>query len=192
MESCPDCSKEFETERGLKTHIGKIHDPLPKEDLVDLYIRENLSAREIAERRDMSHRTVKDRLTKYDLWGKDPAKFYLEDGGQSGMFTGYPMWRKTGSGQRLRVHRLQIIAAGADPHEVFGGEKSVDHINGCPLDNRQENLRLMDKKVHGRKDGVRTKNNYSHSDYLRALVQEPPEWAQNLPDPGAPDEEDEP
>jgi hypothetical protein len=166
----------------VETHIGKVHDPLPKDNLVELYIYENLSAREIAEKMDMTHRAVKDRLSKYELWGKDPAKFHLEGHSYNGPHTGYPRWTHTGTGHRVRIHRLQMIAAGADPHEVFDGTNSVDHINGCPLDNRIKNLRLMNNGSHGQKDGERSDTGHSHTEYLRALIQEPPEWAQNIPD----------
>lgn len=187
MPTCQECSRTFDTERGLNSHVGKMHDPLPKEKLVELYVRQTLSPQEIAGRIGISHSAVKSRITKYDLWGKASTKFHLEENGMSGPFAGYPRWTHTGTGQRVRVHRLQAIAAGADPHEVFGNEKSVDHINGCPLDNREENLRLMDKKIHGRKDGERSDTGHSHAEYLQALVQKPPEWAQKLresDDPG--------
>jgi len=159
-----------------------MHDPLPKEKLVDLYIHENLSAKEIAEHMDMTHRAVKNRLSKYDLWGKDPAKFHLEGHVYNGPHVGYPRWTHTGTGHRVRVHRLTAIANGVDPYKVFSAEVSIDHINGCPLDNRPENLQALSVKDHGNKDGKKSSNGYSHKDYLRALVQEPPDWAQNLPE----------
>jgi len=145
--SCQKCGKGFETERGLKTHKGRMHDPLPREKAVKLYIYENLSARAIADQLDISHRNIKDRLSKYDLWGKDPCKFYLEDD------QGYPTMRRTGDqdNRRIRVHRLVAVAKGYDPHKVFSGDFDVDHINNCKLDNRPENIQLLNKREHGEK-----------------------------------------
>jgi len=180
MYICSRCGKEFETERGLQTHTGIKHDLLPKEKLTELYIHRNLSAREIADDVDVSHRAVKDKLTKYDLWGKDPAKFHLEEEGMAGPFAGYPRWTHTGTGHRVRVHRLLMIADGEDPHKVFSGEYSVDHINGCPLDNRTENLRLMGNADHGSKDGHKSDTGYTHEEYLIALISDPPAWAEEL------------
>ncbi len=180
MATCPNCERTFDTERGRDTHIGQMHSDGYRERLTELFIRENLSARETAERMGVSHKTVKSWLSKFDLWGRDPAKFHLEERGMGGPFAGYPRWTHTGTGHRVRVHRLQMVAAGEDPHKVFDGEYSVDHINGCPLDNRKENLRLMKNAEHGAKDGHRSSIGHSHAEYLRALVSEPPEWAQKL------------
>lgn len=175
--ACSDCDRKFDTERGLETHRGKMHDPLPKDRAEELYCRQGLSSKQIARRLDMSHSSVKDRLTEYGLWGLRPANFTLEPA------DGYPVISRTGvngKGRRVRVHRLVAIADGADPHDVFSGDYDVDHINGCPVDNRPENLRLLPKGEHGAKDGERSSAGYSHEEYLRALVQEPPEWAQKL------------
>ena len=164
-----------------------MHDPLSEDELTRLYFHKNLSAREIAERKGISHSVVKDRLTKYDMWGKCPAKYHLEEDGMASSLAGYPRWTHTGTGHRVRVHRLLIIAAGADPHEVFAGEKTVDHINGHNFDNRKENLRLLSMEEHGKKDGGRSENSYTHAEYLRALVSEPPEWVEDLPAECLPD-----
>jgi hypothetical protein len=164
----------------MRTHRGIAHRDWLRSQLEDLFIRENLSRAEVARRLDIDRHTVGNWLREFDLDGKDAAKFHLEEKGMSGPFAGYPRWTHTGTGHRVRVHRLQMIAAGADPHKVFDGNYSVDHINGCPLDNREENLRLMENADHGAKDGERSDTGHSHAEYLRALVQQPPEWAQNL------------
>jgi hypothetical protein len=40
----------------------------------------------------------------------------------------------------------------------------------------------MKNAEHGAKDGHRSDTGHTHAEYLRALIQEPPEWAQNLPE----------
>lgn len=144
-ETCPECSRVFDTIRGLDTHIGKMHDPLPREKLVNLYIHENLSAKQIADRLDMTHRSVKNRLSKYDLWGKDPVKHHLVT------TIGYPVISHTGvggRGRRVRVHRLLAIAVGADPYDIFSGEYDVHHINEVKFDNRPDNIEVVRHDEH--------------------------------------------
>lgn len=174
---CPDCDREFDTERGLRTHVGKMHDPLPEEELREMYCRTGLTSKQIARYRDMTHRAVSDRLSKYGLWGMRPANFTLEPA------DGYPTISRTGvggKGRRIRLHQLVAIADGADPHKIFSGKFDVDHINGCSIDNRPSNLRVMDKGEHGRKDGQRSSTGHSHKEYLKALVSEPPDWGSEL------------
>lgn len=144
---CGECNREFGTERGLQTHVGRMHDPLPEEKAIELYIRENLSSSQIAEQVGLSQNVVSRRLGEYGLWEKDPCRYHLEDD------QGYPSISKTGVEgiKRVRVHRLVAIAKGYDPHEVFSGEYDVDHINNCKLDNRLENIQLLDKETHGAK-----------------------------------------
>lgn len=149
-----------------------------RERIEELYIHEMQSPREIGEELDMSRSSVDKFIRDFGL--QQPAKFHLEGHVYNGPHVGYPRWTGTGTGHRVRVHRLQAIAAGADPYKIFSGKYTVDHINGCPLDNREENLQVLGKAQHGRKDGEKGENGHSHKDYLRALIQEPPEWAQNL------------
>jgi hypothetical protein len=153
-----------------------MHDPLPEERARELYAQKGLTSKQIAHSVGLSHRAVKRRLSEYDLWGKRPVNFDLEPA------SGYPTISRTGDGDnhRLRVHRLVAIGAGADPHKVFSGDYDVDHINGCSVDNRPSNLKLIKKADHGRKDGDTSEWGYSHEDYLRALVKEPPEWAEKV------------
>lgn len=178
MAVCTNCDREFDTERGMRTHRGKAHREWLHDRIKDLYVREMMTPEEVGEVLDMHRKSVGYWVREFGF--QQPAKFHLEGHVFNGPHVGYPRWTHTGTGHRVRVLRLQMVAKGADPHKVFDGEYSVDHINGCPLDNREENLRLMNNTDHGRKDGERSATGYSHEEYMRALIQEPPEWVQDL------------
>lgn len=93
----------------------------------------------------MTHRAVKDRLTKYDLWGKDPVNHRLDAS------DGYPVISHTGvggKGRRVRVHRLIAIAKGTDPNKVFSGDYDIHHLNGVKFDNRPENIEVIRHDKH--------------------------------------------
>lgn len=52
---------------------------------------------------------------------------------------------KTGT---FRLHQLTAIAEGADPYEIFGGEKVVHHMNGWNYDERPSNLTTVTRQEH--------------------------------------------
>jgi len=177
---CTQCGREFGTLRGMRTHRSKMHQEWLRETIRDMYVDEMMVPEEIGEELDMSRQSVTYWTRKFNF--QQPAKFHLEGHVLNGPDVGYPRWTYTGTGHRVRVHRLQMIANGADPHKVFSGEWTVDHINGCPLDNRMENLQLLSIDEHGQKDGHKGEVGHSHKEYLEALVQTPPDWAQKVCD----------
>lgn len=179
MEQCSNCGREFGTVRGMRSHRGKMHPDWLHDRIKDLYVREMMTPAEVGEELDMHRKSVGHWVREFGF--QQPAKFHLEGHVFKGPHVGYPRWTRTGTGHRVRVHRLQMISAGADPHKVLNGEYSVHHINGCPLDNRVENLELMKNADHGMQDGYRSATGYTHKEYLEALIQEPPDWVQDLP-----------
>jgi hypothetical protein len=98
-----------------------------------------------------------------------------KDGGRVGVRYAWtesyhPAWSlsTSHSNTTVTVHQLLAVADGADPYKVYGNSNySVDHINGCPLDNRPENIQVLTVEEHGRKDATRNANKYTHGDMLR-------------------------
>lgn len=163
--NCQYCGKQFDSRKAVKAHIGRVHQDQIKERLKELYLRQNLSSSEVGEKMDLATSTVSRWVTKLGLRDKDPANYYFNPGGEKS----YPRWVGTGCNgrsNRLRVHQLLAIADGADPHKIFSGNWDVDHINGCPFDNRPENLRVMPKGKHGAKDGSKSEFGHSREDML--------------------------
>ena len=179
MPDCTVCGREFDTLRGMRTHRGKSHRDWLLNQIKPRYIDEMMTPREIAEELDMARKTVDRWVREFDLNGKQPARFQLEPD-RADRYSDYPLWTYTGCGERVRVHRLQAIAAGYDPEKVFSGEYDIHHKNGCHLDNREENLELVKKADHGATDGTKSECGYTHDDYLKALIQEPPEWVSKV------------
>lgn len=97
-----------------------------------------------------------------ECWGTHrrlgPAPFSLEP---------YPGWSLDST---VSVHQLVAIADGADPWRVFGNNGfNVDHENGCALDNRHNNIRVLSDVDHGSKDGSKNGNTYTHTDMLSVV-----------------------
>lgn len=84
---------------------------------------------------------------------------------------GYYVWTLSGEvNTTTSVHQLVAISNGADPSKVYGNDSfSVDHVNGCRLDNRPENIRLLPVEEHGRKDSNRYKKTYTNKDVLKII-----------------------
>ena len=78
-----------------------------------------------------------------------------------------PRW--TDRSKYVSVHQLIAIANGEDPHQVFSSKYNIHHENGCKLDNRHDNIELLDASEHGRIHAGIHKGPYTHKDLL-ALV----------------------
>lgn len=66
-------------------------------------------------------------------------------------------------------YQLTAVANGCDPHKAFGNRNyNIHHKNGCPLDNRPDNLELLSAEEHGRVDGGNWRKK-EHIDILRYI-----------------------
>lgn len=123
-----------------------------EEWLREQFVHLERSTGEIADDFGLTSNAILYWVRKFELEDELPIKcdFYL-----SGISStrGYPTWTATGKGgpAHMLVHRLVVIAHGADPYEIFGDNNlQVHHRNGFKCDNRPCNLEVIDAKTHGR------------------------------------------
>lgn len=74
MPECDHCGREFERKAGLNSHIGHFHKRpwQEKESLKELYIHNDMSVNEIAERFDCNRHTITKWRKKFDLSKEKP------------------------------------------------------------------------------------------------------------------------
>jgi len=117
---------------------------------------------EIAEYYDVTKSCIKMHLRENDIDWRSRECYYKVAP------NGYPKIYNTGN--VVTEHQLVALSKGYDPYKIFGqNEWSVDHKNGCKLDNRPENLELMTVVEHGKKDAIRGNTGYSHQDLLTVV-----------------------
>lgn len=125
---------------------------MPEAELERLYIDDQLSTREIAERYGCSNVTVANRLRKYDIPVRDSDNALRAWWGEyvplRPSTNGYYRWHDQISGRSVFVHQLTAIADGADPHDVFSGGFHVHHRNTFRRDNRPSNIELLTEETH--------------------------------------------
>ena len=161
---CDRCGRVFDTEHGLAIHVGQIHEgsrgagkAVPCGRCGDPVYK---SSRDL-EKNDNNYCSRE--CYAAHKKANNPAEFYLESG------KGYPHW-SVSNNLTVAVHQLAAIADGADPGLVFDDQYNVHHRNGNPLDNRPANLELVDVRDHGRLDGGKRKQQYTHMDLLHVLA----------------------
>jgi hypothetical protein len=135
---CPECERKFGSEDALNSHVGHIHPSLVTETVECDFCGDEFTGR-VKENRKYCSRSCNASVMR-----QQHCTFRFETA------DGYPTWWS--GGYQATVHALAAVASGADPHKVYGKNKyHVDHINGCKLDNRPENLQVIDWHEHGTK-----------------------------------------
>ncbi|AXR81480.1 hypothetical protein [Natrarchaeobaculum sulfurireducens] len=194
---CSECGRSFETEHGLATHIGLVHDGVDVEcaacgSSIDRnpsqvsqsefsYCDHSCRSKHLREGREVEcdwcgewvYRGPRD-LEKNDYHFCDRSCYssHTKATHPADFYlesgAGYPHWNITGE-RSIAVHQLLVIAYGADPHHVFDEKYNVHHDNGCAFDNRPENVDLVHVEEHGRLDGGKRTKSYTHMDLLHVV-----------------------
>ena len=126
-----------------------------KDWLVENFVEGNKSKKDLAEECGCCVSTIRNWLSRFGLVEKEKEyrKYCRFNFGTYKLTEGYPTWSATGKNAdkgHLRVHRLVAIADGEDPEKVFSEDYQVHHRNGFKIDNRPENLELVDPRTHGK------------------------------------------
>ena len=126
-----------------------------KEWLEKNFVKGDKSKKDLAEECGCSVSTIRNWLSRFGLVEKEKEyrKYCRFNFGTYKLTEGYPTWSATGKNAdkgHLRVHRLVAIADGKDPEKVFSEDFQVHHRNGFKIDNRPENLELVDPRTHGK------------------------------------------
>jgi len=154
------CGKECQSEYRSKKELSK-------EQFEKMYLEQNMTLKEIAQEVNLSSTTVGRRR---DKWGIEPQDNRAIRGDVKFDLFGvhdYPTISNTGTGEEIPVHKLVAISNGVDAEKVFtDNSTSVDHINGCKIDNRPSNIDLKSNVEHGKKDQMRGKEKYTWMDIL--------------------------
>lgn len=157
---CRICGREFDSAKGISTHFRHQHDNkpwLPKADLRRLYHEEGLTQREIADKFDVTQRPVQLAMEKYEIESdkarNDPTHppTHYFDKKSDVVGTEYEVVSVTQEyeSQSVAIHRLLAIAYGLlEPEEYFVHDVVVHHKTGHGLDNRPENLEVMERGEH--------------------------------------------
>jgi len=160
---CDVCGNSFKSASGLGAHKTFAHTEewdrpwKDKDRMQELYHEQGLSQREIAEKFDTDQGTVKDWMQRLDIQTdkrrndprRPPNHSFFKRGESVG--TEYEYVRSTVEYEKkvVAIHRLLAVATGDLDTSEFGDfNKVVHHKNGHGLDNRPENIEVMERGDH--------------------------------------------
>lgn len=178
-----DCLREFYIERGQTTYeiadrfgcapttvqrwlnkhnIEHRHGPhghsdypwRDEDELRRLYVTEELSSFDIADRFGCDHSTICKWLGQFNIETRDkherPPTFDTD-------VRGYERWRHGPKDDRKQVKHHRLLAVSKYGFDAVTPDKDVHHRNGIPWDNRYENIELVSHANHPKLHSMETK-----------------------------------
>ena len=152
---CPDCGEEFDSAVARAGHQAACDGTPPEEErekLRQLYWGEELSQRQIADHLGMSNSKLLYKFRKHDIETRS-----VGEGKRLQHKTGVSISEVRGRfrlefrefGEHIQIPLARAIAMSEWSLDELDG-RDVHHKNGCPLDDRVENLSVLGTGEHAK------------------------------------------
>lgn len=158
--ACPECGKSYDSNVHLGRHMGSEHGGKPwikEENIRELYHGEGMSQREVADELDTSKRMIQKAMEWYEIPRRKsyrddyypPRHRFTKISDSVGHEYEIVEASHDYESKTALIHRLVAVAKGElDPSEFGNFQKVVHHKSEHGLDNRPENLTVMDRGEH--------------------------------------------
>lgn len=160
---CRICGKNgFKSRKGMAVHIGQVHPNehwIEERELRRLYHEDGMSMYDLADRYDTSKAAIQTAFRAYDINARKsyradnypPTHEFVSISDSIGHEYEIVRTKVGGKHERVLIHRLIAIAVGElDTADLCNFDIVVHHKSEHGLDNRPDNLAVMDRGEHQR------------------------------------------